>query len=212
MDTFFPLLGRRTKKVVMTSLVDICAKFIALHAQQIPKEGFATLHRLHLDEAVQKYMGRLNQIHHFCQYRTHYRDGKPELLEHYDDEGRKHGKCLYWNENGRMDSLLKYHHGVPHGSQKWYDQRGVLVKQFRYKEGKFEEELIIEKRIYSPYNFPFHHRMPSSSASSSPSPTLSPLISTSLKSTPSQPILTSCASDAKRGQHRPSFSKPLSLK
>ena len=214
----------RKKKVKMTSLVDICARFIALHVQEIPntKEGFAALAVLHLDEAVQKHMGRLNQIHFFHQYRTHYRDGKPELLENFDDEGRKHGRCLYWNDNGRVDSMLKYQHGLPHGSQKWYDQRGVLVKQLRYKKGKYKEEVIIEKRTYSPYNYPFRNpRLPlssgtSSSASSSPSAVLSfsPIISTSLKSaTTPQAILTSCATESdKRGQHRPTFSKPLSLK
>jgi hypothetical protein len=230
--------GGGKKKVKMSSLVDISARFIAQHVAQIPnkREGFAALTALQLDEAVQKHMGRLNQIHYFHQYRTHYRDGKPELLEHYDDEGRKHGRCLYWNENGRVDSMLKYHHGLPHGSQKWYDLRGVLVKQLRYKAGKFKEEVIVERRVYSPYNYPFHHlhhhsqgqnqqqqqqRRPlssgaSASASSSPStaPSFSPVISSaSIKSTQAALLHTSsCGDSDKLGQHRPTFSKPLSLK
>jgi hypothetical protein len=209
---------RQTVKRKVPSLVDTCAKFIALHVHQVPnkKEGFAALAALHLDEVVQKHMGRLNQVHYFHQYRTHFRDGKPELLENYDSEGRKHGRCLYWNENGRVDSFLKFHHGLPHGSQKWYDQRGVLIRHLRYKLGKYKGEVFIERRTYSPYNFPFHpSRSPLTSASSSPAttPLSSPFLSTSLKSSPQSILFTSCATEsAKQGQHPPTITKPHSLK
>jgi len=142
-----------TSRGRINTLVEMCAKFIALHSHLIPAERLAELSRIQLNEAVQKYLGRVKQIRIFHEYRTYYPDGTPELLEHYDSEGRKHGKCLYWKENGKLESLLKYRNGLPHGSQKWYDQRGVLIKKLRFKKGKFEEEIIIEKKIYAHHNF-----------------------------------------------------------
>ncbi len=56
-------------------------------------------------------------------------------------------------DNGRLECFLKYKDGVPHGSQKWYDRRGLLFKKHKYKNGKFKGDEIIDKKIFSPCNF-----------------------------------------------------------
>jgi antitoxin component YwqK of YwqJK toxin-antitoxin module len=54
-----------------------------------------------------------------------------------------HGQSKYFDENGKIKSILEYDNGRLNGIQFYYDSKGKLIKKEIYKEGIFITEITI---------------------------------------------------------------------
>ncbi|MBX9743747.1 MAG: hypothetical protein K2X08_00880, partial [Chlamydiales bacterium] len=59
-------------------------------------------------------------------------------LLYYDEKGQFHGEEKSYYQNGTLQSLVCYSHGVLHGLKQLLDEKGVLLEEASYSEGKME--------------------------------------------------------------------------
>ncbi len=128
----------RTSKRTVRPLVDQCVAIISMNVFQFSKEDFWAMVRADckLKERFQRHLCRMTQIKRLRNYKSWHEDGKQlELEEDYDEQGRKHGRCIYWHPDGRTSCQLAYRHGQPDGPQHWYGPSGELTRHCLYEDG-----------------------------------------------------------------------------
>ena len=63
----------------------------------------------------------------------HKNSDKVMTLEHYNDNGRLHGKKYIYYKNGQIAEALNYEDGKLEGPSKYYSEDGILVKEYMYE-------------------------------------------------------------------------------
>lgn len=63
-------------------------------------------------------------------------DDQEWVIEPLDDEGRKHGECLYWRSNGSLVNRCQYEAGEPHGQYYRYHDHGEISRQGTFRHGQ----------------------------------------------------------------------------
>ncbi|WP_141668151.1 toxin-antitoxin system YwqK family antitoxin [Aggregatibacter aphrophilus] len=61
--------------------------------------------------------------------------GKPLAIMQYNNEGKKHGKMVYYREDGSLKGDIQYQNDLEHGLDRAYDKNGKLFKVWEHKHG-----------------------------------------------------------------------------
>ncbi|WP_204352533.1 toxin-antitoxin system YwqK family antitoxin [Aggregatibacter kilianii] len=61
--------------------------------------------------------------------------GKPLAIMQYNNEGQKHGKMVFYREDGTLKGDIQYQNDLEHGLDRVYDENGKLFKVWEHKHG-----------------------------------------------------------------------------
>ncbi len=65
----------------------------------------------------------------------YYSNGLIKEIQHYDENGKKHGKFTVWYPNGKKKWIEYYTHGVKNGKYVYWNQNGNKLIEGYYKDG-----------------------------------------------------------------------------
>jgi antitoxin component YwqK of YwqJK toxin-antitoxin module len=56
--------------------------------------------------------------------------------------GKRHGECLNYYDNGNINSTITYNNGIQNGFTRSYDPNGLLIRQSKFKNGSYHDKSI----------------------------------------------------------------------
>uniref|UniRef100_A6W0P1 MORN variant repeat protein n=1 Tax=Marinomonas sp. (strain MWYL1) TaxID=400668 RepID=A6W0P1_MARMS len=80
------------------------------------------------------------------QWEYFHQDGKPMMIEEYNDKGQKHGPSQAFHNNGQLERDCYYENGKNSRDSLHYWEDGSLKSHIRYSP----EGLILESKTYYP--------------------------------------------------------------
>ncbi|KAL6054242.1 hypothetical protein QOT17_017523 [Balamuthia mandrillaris] len=116
------------------SLLEISARSLAFNLPLYQKEDFWLPPEV--IPSVQRHLEPRLQKTYLRDQKTWYPSGNLATHTQYDPEGRKHGLCRKWYENGNIWLIENYHHGKLHGKTAWLHENGSFWTKQRFKLGK----------------------------------------------------------------------------
>jgi uncharacterized protein len=72
----------------------------------------------------------------------YYKNGNIEQIERYDEQGAKHGKFIFYYENGKVEWEEYYEHGMKQGTFENFYEDGTRKCTTQYKDDKLHGYLF----------------------------------------------------------------------